>query len=137
MKLEINPTKRANILESGHRVLLSITTKGFLFAMAALLAGIMAYGQVVSHKPMALSAALAAACLLGGILMTAVPDSRLVNISTSGFTAKCLFFLGNLVHLGGFRIPSTTFGPPYNFLSRSSLRKISSGQLQSGPSLPL
>jgi hypothetical protein len=79
MKLEINPTKRANILESGHRVLLSITTKGFLFAMAALLASIMAYGQVVSHKPMALSAALAAACLLGGILMTAFPESRLVK----------------------------------------------------------
>jgi hypothetical protein len=87
MKLEINhnfigqldPTKRSNIPEPGHRALFAISTKGVLFAMAALLAGIMAYGQVVSHKPMALSAALAAACLLGGILMTAFPESRLVK----------------------------------------------------------
>ncbi len=79
MKLEFDPTKRADIPEVGHRVLLHVSAKAFLFAMAALLAVIMGYGQVVSHKPMALSAALAAACLLGGILMTAFPDSRLVK----------------------------------------------------------
>jgi hypothetical protein len=79
VKLDFNPTKRADIPEAGHRALLSVSTRAFLFAMAALLAVVMGYGQVVSQKPMGLTAALAAACLLGGILMTAFPDSRLVK----------------------------------------------------------
>ena len=59
----------------GHREVLAVNTRLFLFIMAALLSANIVYANLVTHNSTTLSAGLGAASLLVGVLMTLFPRS--------------------------------------------------------------